>query len=143
MKKLLIVSAIAFVAASPLQAKGLKWMDGPEGLPSGSKIAVVSGDPGKAGPFTIQLKFPASYTVAPHHHPTAENLKVLSGKLSLGMGSKLDRAKAKTLSPGSHASAPAKMNHYAFTKTGATIQVSSTGPFQIIYADPKDDPRTK
>jgi quercetin dioxygenase-like cupin family protein len=141
MNKLLVVTLTAVIAASPAQAKGLKWMDGPEGLPSGSKIAVVSGDPGKAGPFVIELKFPAAYTVAPHHHPSAESLKVLSGKLSLGMGSKLNRAKAKTLSPGGHATAPANMNHYAFTKSGATIQVSSTGPFEIVYVDPKDDPR--
>jgi quercetin dioxygenase-like cupin family protein len=146
MHKLLLISLTALLAAAPAQAKThaatLKWMDGPEGLPSGSKIAVVSGDPGKAGPFTIRLKFPANYSIPAHHHPSTERVSVISGRLALGMGDKLDKAKAKTLRPGAHATAPAKMNHFAFTRGGgATIQVSSTGPFQIIYVDPKDDPR--
>jgi hypothetical protein len=59
------------------------------------------------------------------------------------MGDKLDRAKAKTLAPGGYAVAPAKMNHYGFTRTGATLQITFHGPFAMTYVDPKDDPRTK
>src|SRR3989442_12803096 len=29
-------------------------------------MAVVSGDPGKAGPFVVRLKMPAGYKIAPH-----------------------------------------------------------------------------
>jgi hypothetical protein len=39
--------------------------------------------------------------------------------------------------------APANMNHYAFTRTGATIQITSQGPFQIVYVNPADDPRKR
>ena len=48
---------------------------GPPGLPAGAQLAVVSGDPGKAGKFTIRLKMPANYAVPPHHHPTDEMVK--------------------------------------------------------------------
>jgi hypothetical protein len=34
------------------------------------------------------------------------------------------------------------MNHYAFTTGGATVQITSHGPFQIVYVNPADDPRT-
>ena len=35
------------------------------------------------------------------------------------------------------------MNHWVTATARTEIQVSGTGPFQIVYVDPKDDPRTK
>src|SRR3954447_17240930 len=102
MGRVLLLTLCALAAVSPAQAKTLKWMDGPPGLPSGSKFAVVSGDPGKAGPFVIQAKFPAGYAVPAHHHPADERVQVLSGRLGYGMSDKLDKAKAKTLTAGHH-----------------------------------------
>jgi quercetin dioxygenase-like cupin family protein len=134
---------VALLTVSSAQAKTLRWMDGPPGLPAGAKFAVVSGDPGKAGMFTVQIKMPAGYAVPAHHHPTDERVSVLSGELGYGMGDKLDRDHAGTLNRGYHVVMQAGMNHWAFTKDPATIQVSAMGPFQIIYVDPKDDPRTK
>lgn len=141
MNRLLLISLTALIAASPAQAKSLKWMDGPEGLPSGSKIAVVSGNPGKAGPFTIQLKFPADYAVPAHWHPSNEVVKVVSGKVHYGMSDKLDLADAKTLTAGHTVVMKAKTNHWVHAPAPATLQVRGTGPFQITYVDPKDDPR--
>jgi quercetin dioxygenase-like cupin family protein len=147
MKHVLLISLTALLAASPAQAKTasaqLKWMDGPPGLPSGSQFAVVSGDPTKAGAFTIRAKFPADYAVPPHWHPTNEVVKVLSGKLHYGMSGKLDMAKARTLTAGHTVTMKAKMNHWVHAPAAATIQVSGKGPFKITYVDPKDDPRTK
>src|SRR6266550_8833855 len=78
-------------------ATDLKWGDGPPALPAGAKIAVLTGDPGKAGPFTIRLKFPAGYKVPPHTHPTVENVTVVSGTIGLGSGAKFDEAAAHEL----------------------------------------------
>jgi hypothetical protein len=143
MRKQLLISlgAAAFFISSPALAKGLKWMDGPDGLPKGSKIAVVSGDPAKKGPFTIQLKFPADYAVPAHHHPSKEVVTVLFGKLHYGMSDKLDMATAKTLTAGHTVTMKAMMNHWVHAPAAATVQVRGTGPFQIVYVDPKDDPR--
>jgi quercetin dioxygenase-like cupin family protein len=145
MRKLLLASLTAFAASSAAQAqmnaKDLKWGPAPPGLPAGAQAAVLSGDPGKTGMFTIRLKFPANYTVAPHHHPTDELVTVIEGQGSFGMGDVADKAKATTLDTGGYIAMPANMNHYAFTSTGGTIQISSQGPFQIIYVNPKDDPR--
>ena len=147
MKLLFLVGVPLLLAGSAVQAKpghsNLKWMDAPPGLPSGAQMAVVSGDPGKKGKFTVQLKMPADYAVPAHSHPTSETLKVLSGKLHYGMSDKLDMAKAKTLTAGHTVTMKAKMNHWVHASAPATIQVSGMGPFQITYADPKDDPRTK
>ena len=145
MHKLFLISLTALLAASSAQAKhsALKWMDGPPGLPGGSKFAVVSGDPGKEGTFVIRAKFPAGYAVPAHHHPTDERVAVLSGRMGYGMSDQLDKAKAKTLSAGHRVVMKAEMNHWVFARGPTEIQVSGKGPFQITYVDPKDDPRKK
>lgn len=143
---LLSLGTAMIVATSPLDAaKGLKWMDATgAGLPAGAKMAVVSGNPMKAGDFTIRIQMPANYAVPPHHHPTDEVVRVVGdGTLSYGMGDKLDRSNVGALTKGYHVNMAANMNHYVFTTDPIVVQVSGTGPFQIIYADPKDDPRTK
>ena len=147
MKLLLLASVSLLMAGSAVSAKSphsnLKWTDGPPSLPSGVQMAVVSGNPGKKGRFTIQLKMPADYAVPAHSHPTNEVVKVLSGKLHYGMSEKLNMSEAKTLTLGHSVAMKAKMNHWVHAPGPATVQVSGTGPFQITYVDPKDDPRTK
>jgi quercetin dioxygenase-like cupin family protein len=146
MIRMLVVSlGAAALASSSASAQvmpdQLKWGPAPPGLPAGAQIAVLSGDPAKEGMFTVRLKFPAGYTVAPHHHPTPELVTVMEGSMSLGMGDVLDKPKAATLGIGGYVALAPNMNHYAFTASGATIQITSHGPFQIIYVNPKDDPR--
>jgi hypothetical protein len=147
MRKLILVALPLLLAGSAagLQAKGkaMKWMENPA-LPAGAKVAVVKGDPSKDGAFTIRIKMPANYTVPPHHHPADEVVRVMGeGTLSYGMGDKLDRSNVGSLTKGYHVTMAAGMNHYVFTSDPIEVQVDGTGPFQIIYADPKDDPRTK
>ena len=143
MNRVLFITVAALIAASPSQAKGPKWMDASgAGLPKGSEMAVLSGDPGKAGDFKVQIKMPAGYAVPPHHHPTDEVVRVRSGTLNYGMGDKLDKSNAGTLTdPKTHVTMHAGMNHWVFTNDGALVEVTGTGPFQIVYANPKDDPR--
>jgi quercetin dioxygenase-like cupin family protein len=146
MKLLFLVSVPLLLAGSAVQAKSthaqLKWMDGPPSLPSGAQMAVVSGDPGKKGMFAIQLKMPADYAVPPHTHPTNETVKVVSGTLHYGMSDKVGTG-SHTLTAGHSVSMKAKMTHWVHAPAPATVQVSGMGPFQIKYADPKDDPRKK
>jgi hypothetical protein len=142
---LIIGSSLLIATATGAQAKSMKWMDATgAGLPAGAKMAVVSGDPAKSGPFVVRIKMPANYTVPPHHHPTDEVVRVVSaGALSYGMGDKLDKSNVGSLTKGYHVTMQSGMNHYVFTTDPVDVQVNGTGPFQIIYVDPKDDPRTK
>ena len=138
----LCAAALAGSAASAqIMPSDLKWGPAPPGLPAGAQLAVLSGDPTKQGMFTIRLKFPAGYSVAPHHHPTPELVTVMDGSLSVGMGEVADPAKASSLGVGGFVDMPPNMNHFASTATGVTIQIVSHGPFEIIYVDPKNDPR--
>lgn len=118
----------------------VKWGPAPPTLPKGAQLAVLSGDPSKNGLYVIRLKMPANYQIPAHHHPTAENLTILSGSFHAGMGDKLDRAKTVTFEPGGFAAMPANMNHYAWASRDTVVQVHGEGPFSIVYVDPADDP---
>jgi quercetin dioxygenase-like cupin family protein len=122
-------------------ATDLKWVDGPPGLPPGAKMAVLNGDPGKKGSFTLRLQMPAGYKIPPHTHPTTERVTVISGAVHLGMGDKFDEAAGKELTAGGFAVLPAGMKHFAWASGEAIVQINSEGPFEIKYVNPSDDPR--
>jgi len=153
-KKLIFVAPLALFALSALavadtaaqhqmlaSSAAVKWGPPPPTLPAGAKFAVIDGDPAGKGLATVRVQMPAGYKVAPHWHPTDENITVLSGTFSFGMGDTLDMAHGSTLKAGGYAVAPATMHHYAWTKTGTTIQITFVGPFAITYVNPADDPR--
>ena len=118
----------------------IKWGDAPPTLPAGAKMAVLQGDPGKAGMYTIRIKAPDGFKVAAHWHPTAEHLTTISGTFNLGTGDKLDETKTTPMAAGAFGSMPAKMHHYAWCKGETEVQVSGMGPFVINYVNPADDP---
>ena len=127
----------------PMQPEEIKWGPAPPALPTGAEIAVLAGDPGMPGPVTLRLKMPAGYQIPPHWHPTDERVTVISGHLGLGMGDTLEKKKSKVLKPGGYAIAPANMHHFAWTKSGAIVQVDLMGPFGITYVNAADDPSKK
>jgi quercetin dioxygenase-like cupin family protein len=105
--------------------------------------AVVAGDPSKPGPFVIRAKLPDGYKVPSHSHPDDENVTVLSGTLMAGKGDKLGADSAVALPTGSFVRMPKGMHHFVWAKGETVIQIHGTGPFQITYVNPSDDPRKK
>ena len=120
-----------------------KWGAAPPMLPAGAQIAVLSGDPTKAVPYAVRLKFPANYEIPAHSHPTDEHVVVVSGEFYAGMGTKLDKKAASGLGVGGFALMPANANHFAYTKGETTIVLYGQGPVEFKYVNPADDPRTK
>lgn len=157
MKKLTCITAlmlIAFVFSASAQTKpvsmhkmvapnNLQWGDAPPGLPKGAKVAVLYGNPGAAGLFTIRMKFPKGYLIPPHWHPTDEYITVMSGAFKMGFGDNFDRSKMQTLTAGGFSVTPMKTSHYAFADEETIVQIQGTGPFEITYVNPMDDPRKK
>ena len=144
MRRLVLVGVVALLAGSAVQSSAksaLSWSPAPPSLPKGAKIAVVSGNPAQPGPFVIRLRFPPGYAVPPHSHPADEHVTVLDGVVSMGMGSIADRDRLKVIPKGRSIIAPANMAHFASTTQGATLQISSRGPFQVTYVNRDDDPR--
>lgn len=126
-----------------IAASGLKYGDGPPGLPSGAKVAVLSGDPSKPEAYVLRAQLPANYKIPPHWHPTTENITVMSGTVAMGMGDTFNEATMEAVPAGGFTNAPADMHHYFMAKSAATIQVHGIGPFAITYVNAADDPRMK
>lgn len=134
-------SALTHVMLAP---GALKWRPFPPGG-AGAKLAVLSGDPEKPGPFVIRIRQPAGTQVPPHWHPTDEHVTVVKGTMYFAMGERFNKRGARELSAGSYLLLPAKMPHFAWTsRRGASIiQVHGMGPFQVVFVNPADDPRNK
>jgi quercetin dioxygenase-like cupin family protein len=120
----------------------LQWVEPPV-LP-GALLAVVMGDPAKEGLFVYRLKMPAGYKVPPHVHKASENVTVLSGTFSIGVGEKFDQSKGQELPVGGFVSIPPNHPHYAWAGARETIvQVHGVGPTDLRFVNPDDDPRKK
>jgi quercetin dioxygenase-like cupin family protein len=137
----LIGSAWAQQATTVVKAGEMAWKDHP--VFPGAQTAILVGDPTKAEVVVQRVKFPPNYRVAPHTHPYAEVVTVISGTLGHGMGEKVE-ATGELLKPGGLFALPAKHPHYVWTTTEETIvQVQFTGPGGIDFINPADDPRKK
>ena len=117
------------------------WGDPPPGFPAGSQLAVLDGNPGAKGVYTVRLKAPAGYKIMPHTHPTAELVTVITGSAHIGMGAKFDEGADQALGAGGFVALPAKMQHFAWFTEETIIQVHGEGPFEINDVNPSDDPR--
>jgi quercetin dioxygenase-like cupin family protein len=122
-------------------AQEIKWGPPPPGLPPGAEAVVLYGDPTREGLFAMRLKVPDGYRVPPHTHPQPEVVTVISGTFRLGMGETADASKAQALPAGSFFALSPGMAHYAFFEGETVTQITTNGPWDIRYVDPKDDPR--
>jgi quercetin dioxygenase-like cupin family protein len=126
-----------------VNAQEVKWGPAPPSIPPGAQAAVLYGDPGKEGLFSLRLKLPKGYAIPPHSHPKPEIVTVISGTFRLGMGEKADKSKGQALPPGSFFALEPGHAHFAFADSDTVIQLNSTGPWGLTYVNPKDDPRKK
>ena len=125
-----------------VSADAVKWGPAPPSLPPGAQAAVLLGSPAKEGPFVLRLKFPAGFIVPPHRHSKDEFVTVLSGdsrshparRWIARRSSRCRRGVSFTCRPGCHTMpSPREL----------VVQINGTGPFDVVYVDPKDDPRKK
>ena len=135
---LLVASA---ATAQAQKAEKVHWGPAPPFLPAGAQFALVSGDPGKSGPFEIELSLPNGYVIPPHSHPTDETVAVKSGHFRYGMGDKIDRKAEKTMKPGQSGTMKTGMTHWARAQGHTVVAVTGNGPFAITYVNAADDPR--
>ena len=124
-------------------AESVQWGPAPPSLPPGAQAAILMGSPAKEGPFVIRLKFPAGFIVPPHRHSKDEFVTVIAGKFAVASGEKLDRESLKPLAAASFVHLPAGMPHYAWAEVESVVQINGVGPFDVVYLNPKDDPRAQ
>jgi hypothetical protein len=119
----------------------IQWKDGPGSLPAGAKFAVLEGDPGKEGFFTMRLWLPDGFKIQPHWHPKVEHVTVISGTFNVGMGDKFDQTATRAMPAGTFGFWPAEMKHFVWAKGDTILQLHGIGPWMITYLNPSDDPR--
>ena len=139
MASLLITSAATVHAQKATE----RWGAGPPSLPPGTRMAVISGDPTRPGPFTIRLELPDGFTVAPHFHPADEHQTLIVGRIGHGMGDVANEKSVKWIRPGQSVVIPANAHHYVMTRGRTVVAVSGVGPFRVTYVNPRDDPRAR
>jgi len=148
---LCMASRMATVAAHPatppkniFTPDSVVWGPAPPFMQSGAQLAVLEGDPGaKTGDYTVRLKMPDGYRIAPHWHPRRENVTVISGSFKVGMGDTFDESKMGTFPAGSFAYLDPEMHHYAMASGEAIVQVHGSSPLEFRYINPGDDPSQK
>jgi quercetin dioxygenase-like cupin family protein len=120
----------------------IKWTAHP--VVSGAQIAILVGDPTKAGPFVMRVRLPPNTRVPPHTHPDTRTYTVLVGELKLGLGEKYDPATLRTFPAGGFYRLPAKVPHsQASGPSEAIVQIESVGPTSTDFVNPLDDPRKR
>lgn len=130
-----------------------KWGDVPAaalvGTPSVAiggtlRVAIIQGDPMTPGrTYTLRLSCTDGVKVAPHWHPTRENVTVIRGAAAVGMGSKWDDAALKDVPTGGFFWAEPNMNHFAQCKGDTIMQVHGVAPFVINFVSPDDSQPAK
>jgi len=119
----------------------ITWGAVPPFLQPGAQFVLLEGDPAAAnGEYTVRIKMPDAYRIAPHWHPLRENVTVISGSFKVGMGDTFETNKMATFGPGSFAFLDPSMHHYAMASGETIVQVHGKAPFQINYVNPSDDP---
>jgi quercetin dioxygenase-like cupin family protein len=118
-------AAASVVALTPSE---MTWTrQGALAAPGLEQLNLV-GDPTKPGPYTLRLKFPKGFRIAPHTHPDSREVTILSGVYATGYGETFDDAELKILPAGSFYTEPANVPHFIEIKEETVLQVSGTGP---------------
>jgi len=122
----------------------IPWGPAPPFVAPGAQLAVLEGDPGaSSGDYTVRLKMPDGYRIAPHWHPKRENVSVIQGTFRVGMGDAFDETKMGVFPAGSFAYLDPAMHHYAMASGEVVVQVDGASPLQFNDVNPDDDPSRK
>src|SRR6266581_1697387 len=117
------------VALTPVE---MQWTtQGGLAAPGMEQLNLV-GDPAKPGPYTLRLKFPKGFRIAPHTHPDSREVTIVSGTFATGYGETFDAAKLKILPAGSF---------YTEIKEDVILQVSGMGPSGRRFVGSTDGPK--
>ena len=122
-------------AVGVTRGNSLTWSDAGPDLPKGTQVAVLAGDPSKAGPFTIRIKFAPRTKVMPHTHPATEQVTVVQGHMGIGDGSTFDESKLQWLTRGDVFWVEKDAPHYGMTRSATIIEIHATGPWALTYVD--------
>ncbi len=148
---LCVAGRLVTIAANPsahgnnaFTPETIPWGPPPPFVAPGAQLAVIEGNPAAStGDYTVRLKMPDGYRIAPHWHPQRETVTVISGTFKVGTGDTFDKDKMGSFPAGSFAYLDPDMHHYAMASGEVIVQVHGSAPLQFNYVNPADDPSKK
>jgi quercetin dioxygenase-like cupin family protein len=113
----------------------VRWSTCPADAADCAPIFILQGDPEKKGPFTIRMKAPTGWRVAPHYHARDECVTVLAGgPFYIGSGDAIDdRQRAEQVGPGDFYCMPGGVHHFAWAVAETVLQVQGVGPDERMF----------
>ena len=124
-----------------VRPEGVVWKPFPA-FPPEARLAIVVGDPRKAGPYSIRVRLPGGLKLMPHTHPEDRVYTVISGVFYIGLGERFDEQKLEAYGPGCVVVLPGGQPHFHWAKSGEYVtQVTAFGPLGLTYVNPSHDPR--
>lgn len=122
--------------AIQISSDTIPWKVGAPGLPAGSKVAVLEGDPSKEGIFTIRVSAPAGAKIVAHTHPKPERVTVLSGAVGLGFGKYYDQTRLTVFRAGDYYMTPPGHPHFLSFAADSVVQITGEGPWVVNPVKP-------
>ena len=101
----------------------------------GFRSAVLEGDPGNVGMYTMVVKLADGFWIAPHWHPETKRVVVLSGTLLMGSGAAFGKAAAKALPQGGFSLVPPRHVHFEGAKGETVVLFTGCGPLATTFVD--------
>jgi len=124
-----------------IRSEEVEWKAFPA-FPPQARLAVLVGEPTKAGPYLIRVRLPGGTRMMPHKHSEDRIYTVISGVFYIGLGDTFEEGKLTAHAPGTVLVLPGGQSHFHWAKSGEYItQVSAIGPLGLEYVDPANDPR--
>jgi hypothetical protein len=139
-----VMAASASTEKNAFTPDAIQYGPAPSFVPPGAQLAVLEGNPlAPSGDYTVRLKMPDGYRIAPHWHPKRENVTVVSGTFKVGMGDRFEESSMLSFPAGSFAYLDPDMHHYAMASGEVVVQIHGMSPVQFNYINADDDPSRK
>jgi len=130
-------------AVSAIRSEEVKWQSF-AAFPATARLAVLVGDPARAGLYVIRVRLPHDVKLMPHRHSEDRIYTVISGVFYIGMGEEFDESRLVAHAPGTVLVLPAGTAHFHWARSGEYVaQVSAIGPLGLEYVSSSDDPRMR
>ncbi|MEJ0067021.1 MAG: cupin domain-containing protein [Caulobacteraceae bacterium] len=100
-----------------IHAEDIEWRPF-AAYPPAARLAILVGDPAKAGPYVIRVKLPGGTKMMPHRHPEDRVYTVMSGVFYIGLGEVFDGRKLTAFAPGSVIVLPGGQAHFHWAQVG-------------------------
>lgn len=126
-----VASAEPQAVAIRWTSETMPWRPGPATLPPGARVAVLEGDPGRPGIFTMRLEIPAGSLIPLHTHPRPERVTVLSGEVGVTLGAASTERTRERFHAGDYYVNPPDVPHEVEFVETSVLQITGEGPWEI------------